>query len=236
MNFLLAGLSMGLLGSFHCLGMCGPLMLALPPAGATRFHYLAGRVACQIGRVLTYAVLGIVFGIFGQSLILAGWQRGLSILAGVVILASLVLRGTKWAAQATGWIAAGLARLRRSFGPLLQRRTVSSLFVLGLLNGLLPCGLVYVALAVAAATGSAAGGAEFMIAFGLGTVPAMLAVSLAGRILRPAWRIRLQKAVPAALLVLAVLFILRGLNLGIPYVSPDLSPASAETGHGCCPH
>jgi sulfite exporter TauE/SafE len=234
MNFLAAGFAMGLLGSLHCLGMCGPLMLALPAAGATRARYVAGRVACQTGRVLTYALLGVVFGIFGQTLVFAGWQRGLSILAGVVILASLLLRGSRWAARASGFIAQGLSLLRRSFGPLLHRRTVSALFGVGLLNGLLPCGLVYVALAMAAATGSAGGGAQFMTAFGLGTVPAMLGVSIAGRLLPITWRLRLQRAVPAALAVLALLFILRGLSLGIPYVSPDLSPKAVESGHSCC--
>ncbi len=186
--------------------------------------------------MLTYLLLGVVFGIFGQTLILAGWQRALSIAAGLVILVSLLLRGTRWAARASGWIGQAVAALRRGFGPLLRQRTVSALFGIGLLNGLLPCGLVYVALAMAAATGSARGGAEFMTAFGLGTVPAMLGVSLAARLITPEWRIRMQRAVPGALAVLAVLFILRGLSLGIPYISPDLSPESATGGHGCCGH
>lgn len=236
MNFLLAGLTTGLLGSLHCLGMCGPLMLALPATGRNRLHFLAGRIACQGGRVLTYMVLGALFGVFGKTLVFAGWQRGLSIVVGLLILVSLLARGRSWSARATGWIAQAVAALRRSFGPLLKRRSVSALFGVGMLNGLLPCGLVYVALAMAAATGTARGGAEFMAAFGLGTVPALLGVSLAGRLVTAAWRLRLQRLVPGALVVLAALFILRGLSLGIPYVSPDLSPASEQAGHGCCSH
>jgi sulfite exporter TauE/SafE len=236
MNPIAAGLTMGLLGSLHCIGMCGPLMLALPPAGATRTRFLLGRFACQAGRVLTYVAMGIVFGLFGKTLAMAGWQRGLSIFAGVALIAAVALRGSRWSAQASGLIGQALARLRRSFGPLLQRRTTSAMFGIGLLNGLLPCGLVYIALAGAAATGSGSGGATFMAAFGFGTVPAMLGISLAGRMIQPTWRMRIQRAVPVAMVVLATLFILRGLNLGIPYISPDLSPASAQNGFGCCAH
>ena len=110
----------------------------------------------------------------------------------------------------------------------------STLLLFGLLNGLLPCGLVYAALAGAAATGGPLGGALFMAAFGLGTIPAMLAVSLAGRLITAPWRARFQRAVPVAMAVLAVLFIVRGLSLGIPYLSPDLSPEAVAGGRSCC--
>ena len=113
---------------------------------------------------------------------------------------------------------------------LLRRRSFNSLLVLGLLNGLLPCGLVYVACAGATATGDLFKGAFYMLAFGAGTVPMMLAISLSGNLVPISLRLKLLKAVPVAVFVLATLLILRGMSLGIPYVSPDLA-AGASRSH-----
>ena len=106
---------------------------------------------------------------------------------------------------------------------------------IGLLNGFLPCGLVYVALAGAITTGGWVMGGLYMVTFGLGTLPVMLAVSLAGRLLGTGFRTKLTRLVPIAGTVLAMLFILRGLSLGIPFVSP--TPAKTDTGQAtmdCC--
>jgi sulfite exporter TauE/SafE len=111
---------------------------------------------------------------------------------------------------------------------LLRRHSFTSLLVLGLLNGLLPCGLVYVACAGATATGGLFSGAAYMAAFGLGTVPMMLGISVSGRLIPLSLRLQLRKAIPVSVFLLASLLILRGLSLGIPYVSPDLSSPS------CC--
>lgn len=104
---------------------------------------------------------------------------------------------------------------------------------MGLLNGLLPCGLVYVACAGATATGHPWSGARYMLVFGAGTVPLMLAISLSGRLVPSALRLKLRQAVPICILLVAALLILRGLSLGIPYLSPDLS--SGPGGSSCCP-
>jgi hypothetical protein len=112
---------------------------------------------------------------------------------------------------------------------LLRQRSVGSLWTLGLVNGLLPCGLVYVACAGATATGSVPGGALYMALFGLGTIPLMLAISLSGRLVPFAWRLKLARVIPVSVLLLALLLILRGMSLGIPYLSPDLAVASS-----CC--
>ena len=217
------GFVIGILGSLHCIGMCGPLALALPSAGQDRADYAMGRVLYNIGRVLTYAAMGIVFGLIGKTFALAGLQRGVSIAAGLFILAA-----------ALGWhrlTSPSFGFLRGAWSKLIAQRSRTALFAIGLLNGLLPCGLVYVALAGAAATGSAAGGAVFMLAFGAGTIPAMLAVSLSGKLVHVGLRQKFHRMVPVTLGVLSVLFILRGMSLGIPYVSPDLSPAAE---HSCC--
>jgi hypothetical protein len=218
---------LGLAGSLHCVGMCGPLALALPAASASGIAYILGRAAYNAGRIMTYCLLGLVFGLIGQGLLLAGLQRWLSISIGVALIAGLIVsrkaRLWKPLLNCTGWVSARMA-------PLLRRRSVSALLVLGILNGFLPCGLVYVAAAGAAATGDLFSGAAYMALFGLGTTPMMLALALSGK-LAPAWlRLGLRKVLPATVVLLAALLILRGLSLGIPYLSPDLA------GGGCCSH
>ena len=233
-----AAAMLGLAGSLHCVGMCGPIALALPrPPGSTQ-SLLAGRLLYNLGRALTYAAMGAVFGLLGQSLLLAGWQRGLSITAGVLILAYVLstwLGKGRWSLESAAL--RFIAPVQHTLGRLLKRTSTGGLLAVGLLNGLLPCGLVYVALAGAAATGSAWGGAGFMFIFGLGTLPMMLAISLVGPSLYGRFRGRFQRVIPIALSVMAVLFILRGLELGIPYVSPNLA-AQVEDGAlpACCPH
>jgi len=223
MNLFLA-LTLGLLGSLHCAAMCGPLQVALPLPPGKPGRVLAARGIYQLGRLITYGLLGVIAGLAGQSFVLAGGQRWLSMALGVAILA-----GFFWSKKAA--ISAPVVRmvfwLKRAMADQLQRRTFRSLALLGMLNGLLPCGLVYAALAGAVATGSLAGALLFMLVFGAGTLPTMLAVSLTGRILPLAIRTRLRAAIPAGVCLLAALLILRGLALGIPYLSPG------STGE-CC--
>jgi len=222
---------LGLLGSLHCAGMCGPLALALPATGNTGAALLAGRLAYNAGRVATYCLLGALFGLIGETFVVAGLKRWLSLAAGSAILVGLLL-SSKYAlvlpaVNTVGW-------LKSAFGALLRRRTLPALLLLGGLNGLLPCGLVYVACAGAAATGSLPTGMEYMLAFGVGTVPMMLAISLFGQKLQFWLRFRLESLIPACLTIVAALLILRGLALGIPYVSPP-DPA-AQPGGACHCH
>ena len=220
-------LILGLVGSLHCAGMCGPLALALPAGKNSRGGFIAGRMAYNAGRVVTYCLLGLGFGLVGHSLLLAGVQRWTSISLGVVLMAGL-FSSRKLALWRP--VTALVETLRVRMSGLLRQRSLGSLVVLGLLNGLLPCGLVYVACAGATATGGALEGICYMAAFGLGTVPMMLAIGLCGRLMPVALRLQLRKAIPVSVLLLAALLILRGLSLGIPYVSPDLS----GTRPSCC--
>jgi sulfite exporter TauE/SafE len=224
---LVTALMLGLVGSLHCAGMCGPLALALPVVGNGPGGFLAARLAYNLGRVITYAGLGVVCGLAGQGLLLAGVQRWLSITLGVLLIAGLLASRRVALARPVVRL---LARLQASMAGLLGHRSVLALGVLGMLNGLLPCGLVYVACAGAAATGDWLAGAEYMAVFGLGTVPLMFSISLSGRLLTPGLRQKLRHALPASVLVLGALLVLRGLSLGIPYLSPDLS----ATDGGCC--
>lgn len=228
MDFAIA-IGLGLLGSLHCAAMCGPLMLALPvpPGGPAKF--LAGRIVYQLGRVGTYALLGVVAGVIGKSIFLAGFQRWLAIALGVAILLGFLF--SKKIALAAPVVRL-VGRLKVAMGTQLQRRSFRSLALLGMLNGLLPCGLVYVAMAGAVSRGTILSGVGYMAAFGLGTMPAMLAVSLSGKIFPASLRLKLRSAIPVSICLLAGLLILRGLALGIPYLSPDLAAAGA----GCCAH
>jgi len=216
---------LGLVGSLHCAGMCGPLALALPVTGTSTASHVLSRVTYNLGRILTYGLLGVIFGLVGKSLALAGVQRWVSLASGVAILLGLLASSRfalgQPAARFVVWLKAGLSRL-------LRRRSLSALFGLGLLNGLLPCGLVYVACAGAVAMGGFLSSVEYMVSFGLGTLPMMLGLGLASRTLSGTFRLKFQKAIPVCLVLLSCLLILRSMSLGIPYVSPDL------TGGGAC--
>jgi sulfite exporter TauE/SafE len=222
----LAAFLLGLIGSLHCAGMCGPLALALPNPASTKAGFLVGRLAYNAGRLLTYCAIGLVFGLIGRSLALAGVQRWISIAVGAVLLVGLFAsRKVRLSAP----VSIAVQRLKTGMGSLLKSRSLSSLLLLGLLNGLLPCGLVYVAAAGATAAGGIPQGTTYMAAFGLGTIPAMLTISLGAKLIPFALRLKFQRAIPVSVFLLAVLLILRGMSLGVPYLSPDL-------GHGNCCH
>jgi sulfite exporter TauE/SafE len=222
-----AAFILGLVGSLHCAGMCGPLALALPSAGTSAPAFLLGRLAYNLGRILTYCALGLMFGLAGKTLMLAGVQRWVSIGLGLLLLAGLF--GSRRLALSRP-VEAMVGRLKRGMSSLLRRRSYASLGVLGLLNGLLPCGMVYAAGVGAAATGGALTGIQYMGAFGIGTVPMMLGIGLSGRLVPLSFRLRLVRAIPLSVFLLATLLVLRGLSLGIPYVSPVLS----LNGASCC--
>ena len=219
---------LGLVGSLHCAGMCGPLALALPPAGNSTLGYVLGRVAYNAGRIVTYCALGIVFGLAAGPFLLAGLQRWVSIALGVALLLGLFASRRLALARP---VTSVVNELRTSMSVLLRQRSLAGLAVLGLLNGLLPCGLVYVACAGAAATGGILEGASYMAAFGVGYVPMMLAISLSGNLVPTSLRLKLVKTIPVCVFLLASLLILRGMSLGIPYLSPDMSAGSASCCH-----
>lgn len=220
-------LLLGLVGSLHCAGMCGPLALALPGGSNSTSGFIAGRLAYNLGRMGTYCLLGVIVGLAGRTLLLAGIQRWVSIGLGIALLAGLF---TSRRLALSSPVMALVGSLKSGMAGLLSRRSVVSLGMLGLLNGFLPCGLVYVACAGALATGGMLAGVQYMAMFGLGTVPMMLGISLSGRLLSTSLRLQLRKAIPASVFVLAALLILRGMSLGIPYVSPNLNSHAPS----CC--
>jgi sulfite exporter TauE/SafE len=226
---IVAALTLGFLGSLHCVGMCGPLVLAMPagPGGPTQRW--ARRVVYHLGRSLTYGLMGAAMGGLGLAASLAGLQGWLSILAGLVVLFFAWPR--RITADGATMSSAGrfMHALRRRWQALLATPGWWSMLGLGALNGLLPCGLVYAALAGSAMAGSVVGGFWFMLAFGLATLPALLAVSAAPALLRPSWRAPLRRLAPVASCALAVLLICRGFGF-----SPCCPPLGDSPDAGCC--
>ncbi len=209
--------TIGIVGSLHCVGMCGPIALALPYQGKMRWAAAGNVMLYNLGRIVTYGLLGAVIGIFGKGALLAGMQTYISIGLGVVLLLvalfsvnveSRLIR-LPLVHRLQGWVKAQLGRLLRS-------RRKGSLLLIGMLNGLLPCGLVYMAIVGALTAGGILQGATYMALFGLGTVPLMMATALAGQFVSLQWRSRLRKLIPVFLVAFAILFIMRGLQFHIP--------------------
>jgi sulfite exporter TauE/SafE len=210
----------GLLGSMHCMGMCGPIAMALPVVGHTNGEKIFGRVLYNFGRLFTYSLLGFLLGSFGWGLKLAGIQQGVSITAGGLIVLTGIF-STAWLEKKIG---NPFSLLRGNvIQKLFQLRSMRALFLIGLLNGLLPCGFVYVGLIGSVATQSALQGSLFMFFFGLGTFPLMFGVSIFGQFVSVKTRGIFRKLTPVFAILIGCIFILRGMNLGIPYLSPKLS-------------
>lgn len=230
-----SALLMGAVGSLHCVGMCGPLALALPLGSRSNGGKIMGGALYNIGRITTYALLGLVLGLAGQTFLSGNAQQILSIVLGAGILLYLLLpvrfKATSAVASAAN---KPFIKLRGVLASLFQSRAYTSQYLIGVLNGLLPCGLIYMAVTTSFLTGSAIKGSLFMACFGLGTFPAMLAVVFFGQYMNQQVRFRLRKAVPFFLFVMGALLILRGMNLGIPFVSPmlpDVAKAAAVSCH-----
>lgn len=232
----LAALTLGFLGSFHCIGMCGPIAMALPLDRTSLFTKVTGSLAYNSGRMITYALFGGLFGLIGQSIAIAGYLQILSITLGAAILIMVLLPGSlAGKMRVTRFIYSYVGKVKSRLAKLFRKSSYSSLFFIGSLNGLLPCGLVYLGVAGAIATGSSLSGSLFMAAFGLGTLPAMLGASLAGSWISVGVRSKMRKAVPVFIGIMAAMLILRGMNLGIPYVSPKAEvTAEGCVKHSCC--
>jgi sulfite exporter TauE/SafE len=214
---------MGAVGSLHCIGMCGPIAMALPMGRRTAGSRLTGGLLYNSGRIVTYSSLGLILGLVGKFLITPQIQSTVSIVFGCTILLYLLLPSRlQKSVSKNSPVQRFFPGLRKQLGKLLSSGTNHSLFGIGLLNGLLPCGMIYLALTTSFLMGSAFNGSLFMAAFGLGTLPAMLAVVFFGSYLNQQVRLNLRKAVPFFLAFMATLLVLRGLNLGIPYISPSL--------------
>lgn len=217
---------MGLAGSLHCIGMCGPLALSLPVVHSSAYSRISGGLIYNSGRILSYTIMGLIFGLLGNFIIATKWQSGLSIVLGCIILFYLLVPKKYFHFTTITAFSKPFMLLRQQLGKLFQSQKFSSLFFIGILNGFLPCGLVYLALTSSIIAASPLNGGMFMLFFGLGTFPLMFATVLMGNYLNQSMRQKIHRAVPALLFFMAVLLILRGMNLGIPFISPEF-----DSGH-----
>jgi uncharacterized protein len=232
--FLFIAISLGFLGSFHCIGMCGPIALVIPLKDRSFFSLFSGSLVYNLGRMTTYALLGLLFGLLGQGFVFAGWQNILSISLGIIILLFLFFPMRKILPFKSRFISNIISNLKSQISNLFAKHSYPGLLFIGLLNGLLPCGLVYLGIAGSMATGNALKGALFMAAFGLGTFPVMIFISLARNLISIKFRQSIRKAIPVFVGIMAVMLILRGMNLGIPYLSPSVEITESGCQHQCC--
>ncbi len=220
-------LSIGLLGSLHCVGMCGPIAFALPLNRKNEYSIFLGSTLYNTGRLITYFALGVLFGLLGHGIALAGFQQSLSIVVGIILIVSVFAPLLKIKTFNFSSLSLLIGRLKGEMSKRFSIQSNTNLFAIGLLNGFLPCGLVYIAIAGASAMASPLYGGLFMVLFGLGTLPLMLSVSVFGSQLQKKLLSPFRKLIPVFIFIIGSLFILRGMNLGIPYLSPQIN-ADAE--------
>lgn len=209
--------TMGLVGSLHCVGMCGPIALALPYQNGNRWQAAWNVLLYNLGRISTYTLLGTVIGFLGEGLFLTGLQSYFSIIIGVFLLLATLfsinierqLLSIPALEKLNNWVKITLSTL-------LKQKSRSTLLLLGVMNGLLPCGLVYMAIVGAVTMPTVENSAFYMAFFGLGTLPLMLSTAVAGQFVSLQWRSRARKLIPVFLAAFALFFIWRGLQFTTP--------------------
>ena len=218
---IISAIVLGFASGFHCIGMCGPIALSMGLTKNQALNFQLQNLTYNLGRVITYAILGGIVGIVGEGFQMAGIQKYLTITVGLLLIVMAIFSfGGKDFASRIPLVSNILLKIKMSLGKLLQKPDYKSRFLTGILNGFLPCGMVYMALTASLAAGGIWQGASFMALFGLGTIPFMFAVVLAGNMMTQAFRIKVLKIIPLMMILLGGLFIVRGLELGIPYLSP----------------
>lgn len=216
----LSAIIFGLLGSFHCVGMCGPIAFMLPVDRQNSTKAFFQILSYHLGRLLTYSLIGLLFGFLGKGFYFFGFQQQLSIIVGVSMILVILFPKLFAKVNLSKSLNKVIFKVKNALGKELKKKRNDTFFTIGFLNGFLPCGLVYMAVFGALATTNAFSGSLYMFLFGLGTIPLMTAVVYLGNFTKGTFRKRIQKIIPIVVVLIGVLFILRGLGLGIPYISP----------------
>ncbi len=243
-TLLINGLLLGLAANFHCIGMCGPIAMAVPVNRKSNLHIFSGVLMYNLGRITTYFILGMIVGSLGLTINTIGVLQWLSIFAGVVLI---IYAWRKYFSKLlpSGFELPFIQRfVSKSMGKLLKSTSPFRLVSLGMINGILPCGMVFAGLLNAALTGEVVMSGLSMLAFGIGTLPAMMAVAFAANRISGTVRTRINRVVPYLLTVVGLLIILRGMNLDIPYLSPKIQVVQDDTSDpnagnlemSCCHH
>ncbi|MFM6934372.1 MAG: sulfite exporter TauE/SafE family protein [Flavobacteriales bacterium] len=235
-TFLLFGFLIGIASNFHCIGMCGPLAFALPIDRSSTLKSIISVLKYNLGRLFSYSFLGMIVGLFGFSLQLFSTLQWLSIVSGIIIVLMA------WSNQVESWPLLGIwTKKMSSFIQVIFKKTKElplayRSFSFGIANGLLPCGMIYLGLSNALGSGSLSNAILSMSAFGIGTLPAMFFMPL---LAHSRWKIQLSKRFISILLtIIGLLTIVRGMNLGIPYLSPKVNTTLTQTHQApsmeCC--
>lgn len=225
---------LGILGSFHCIGMCGPIAFMLPLSRENKLLKFFQIFLYHFGRLLSYSIIGLAFGLIGKSLNIFGMQQQLSI--GIGILMILVILLPSKSTQKFKFsqpIYRFIGKIKSSLGTALKKRTPDTFLTIGFLNGFLPCGLVYMAVFGAVAAGSIYTGSLYMLLFGLGTIPLMTTAVYFSSLLSGNLRNKIQRLIPFFVIVIGLLFIIRGMGLNIPYLSPAPATAMVDSAASC---
>jgi uncharacterized protein len=219
MTILITAFLLGLAGSLHCAGMCGPIALSLPLRGESTLQKIWGSILWSMGRIVTYSLMGALFGLVGSGFKMIGFQQVISIAMGVLMIASVFLPSL-FRKYTFGRLLPIFNPVRKGIQRLFREKNNKALFLIGIFNGLLPCGLLYVAIAGAIGTSDMLKSIGYMALFGLGTLPLLLVISLLGDVISQTIRKQINKVAPVVVVIIGMIFILRGLSLGIPFLSP----------------
>ena len=216
----LSALIFGLLGSFHCIGMCGPIAFMLPVDRSNSIKQFFQIFSYHLGRLFTYSLIGLLFGFLGKGFYFFGFQQQLSIVVGILMILTIILPKAFKKYNFSKASNKLVMKVKSALGKELKKKGNDTFFTIGFLNGLLPCGLVYMAIFGALATANTFSGSLYMFVFGLGTIPLMTVVVYMGNFANGLVRKRIQQTIPYVVIFIGILFVLRGLGLGIPYISP----------------
>ena len=231
---LFSALFFGLISSLHCIGMCGPIAMMLPVDHKNPTKKALQILTYHLGRLTAYGLLGLAFGLLGEGLFIAGFQQNISITVGILMIIIAIVPEKVFAQyNFSKPIYKVISSIKSSLGNQFKRKTFDALFSIGFLNGLLPCGLVYAALFGAIAMQNEVLGVAYMLLYGIGTIPLMSVVVYASGFMSIPLRSKLQRIIPIITIGIGILFILRGLSLGIPFISPAEQSLFVQANPNC---
>ncbi len=231
---LYTALIFGIISSFHCVGMCGPIAMMLPVDHKNQVKKNLQIATYHIGRLTAYAILGFSFGILGRGFYFAGIQQYISIIVGILMIVIVIIpKKTFVKYNYSKPVYKLISKIKSSLGNQFKKKSFDALFTIGLFNGFLPCGLVYAALFGAIAMQNIALSTSYMFLFGLGTIPLMTAVVYFSEVLKFPIRSKMQKIIPVITIIIGTLFILRGLGLNIDYISPSNLSLYVQANANC---
>ncbi len=211
---LYSAIILGIVGSLHCIGMCGPIAFMLPVDRTNKVKRILQIFIYHLGRLTTYSLIGLVFGLLGRGFEMFDFQQQLSIFVGIIMILSVLIPKLFQKIEKGAYISRIVIKLKSALGKELKQKRTETFFAIGFINGFLPCGVLYMAIFGAIGMHNPLLGSLYMFLFGIGTIPLMTAVAFLGTSVNVALRNRIQRLIPIVVIFVGVLFIIRGLGLG----------------------